>query len=95
VYGSILPAAWSLMLALRSRGLASAWTTFHLLFEREVAALLAVPDDYTQAVLLPVAYAVGDTFHPAKRLPGNRVTYWNRWGDGSPVPAAGTDREGA
>jgi nitroreductase len=28
-YGSILPAAWSLMLALRSRGLGSAWTTLH------------------------------------------------------------------
>jgi nitroreductase len=29
-YGSILPAAWSLMLALRSRGLGTAWTTLHL-----------------------------------------------------------------
>ena len=28
-YGSILPAAWSFMLALRSRGLGSVWTTLH------------------------------------------------------------------
>ena len=29
-YGSVLPAAWSLMLALRARGIESAWTTLHL-----------------------------------------------------------------
>ena len=40
-YGSILPAAWSLMLALRSRGLGAAWTTLHLYHEKEVAALPA------------------------------------------------------
>jgi len=36
-YGSILPAAWSFMLALRSRGLGTAWTTLHLVYEHEVA----------------------------------------------------------
>ena len=30
-WGSLLPAVWSFMLALRSRGLGSAWTTLHLL----------------------------------------------------------------
>ncbi|MEA2626768.1 MAG: hypothetical protein QOD06_2813 [Candidatus Binatota bacterium] len=80
-YGSILPAAWSLMLALRSRGLASAWTTLHLLFEREVAEVIGIPPEYTQAVLLPVAYAVGTDFRPAKRLPAREVTYWDRWGE--------------
>ncbi|MBA2609580.1 MAG: nitroreductase family protein, partial [Actinobacteria bacterium] len=39
-YGSILPAAWSFLLALRSRGLGSVWTTLHLFKEAEVAALL-------------------------------------------------------
>jgi nitroreductase len=29
-YGSIIPAAWSFLLALRSRGLGSVWTTLHL-----------------------------------------------------------------
>ena len=38
-YGSILPAVWSFMLALRSRGLGSAWTTLHLFFEQEAAAI--------------------------------------------------------
>jgi len=30
LYGGILPAVWSFQLALRSRGLGSAWTTLHL-----------------------------------------------------------------
>jgi nitroreductase len=54
-YGSILPATWSLMLALRARGLGSAWTTLHLPYEQEVAEILGIPANITQAALLPVA----------------------------------------
>ncbi len=79
LYGSILPAAWSFMLALRSRGLGAAWTTLHLRYEKEIAALLGIPDDVTQAALLPVAYYTGDDFRPAKRLPAAEVTSWNKW----------------
>jgi nitroreductase len=80
LYGSILPAAWSLMLALRARGLGAAWTTLHLAYERDVAALLDIPETVTQAVLLPVAYYLGDDFRPAARVPAREVTYWNEWG---------------
>jgi nitroreductase len=80
LYGSILPAAWSLMLALRARGLGSAWTTLHLRYEKEIAALLGIPDDVTQAALLPVAYYSGDDFSPAKRTPARDVTSWDSWG---------------
>ncbi len=80
LYGSILPAAWSLMLALRARGLGSAWTTLHLNYEQEVAAILGIPDNFTQVALLPVAYFTGDDFHPAKRRPASEITYWDAWG---------------
>lgn len=80
MWGSILPAAWSLMLALRARGVASAWTTFTLLHEKETADLLGIPENYTQAALLPVAWLKGGDVHPAKRFPAAEVTYWNRWG---------------
>jgi nitroreductase len=80
LYGSILPAAWSLMLALRARGLGAAWTTDHLLLEREVAALVGLPADVTQAVLLAVAYYTGTGFKPASRKPLATVTHWNGWG---------------
>ena len=39
-WGSIIPAAWSFMLAARARGLGSVWTTLHLHHEREAAELL-------------------------------------------------------
>ena len=80
LYGSILPAAWSLMLALRARGLGSAWTTVHLVYEKEAAEILDIPDTILQAALLPVAHFTGDDFRPAKRLPVEEVTYWNSWG---------------
>ncbi|HMM74645.1 MAG TPA: nitroreductase family protein [Gammaproteobacteria bacterium] len=80
MWGSILPATWSLMLALRSRRLASAWTTLHLQYEKEVAELLGIPPHYTQAALLPVAWLTGGDLKPAKRLPVEEVTAWGRWG---------------
>lgn len=82
LYGSILPAAWSLMLALRSRGLGAAWTTLHLRYESEIAEILDIPPNITQAALLPVAYYTGDDFQPAKRIPAAEVTSWNSWGNG-------------
>ncbi len=80
MYGSILPAAWSLMLALRARRIAAAWTSLHLIYEQEISALLGIPPDVTQAALLPIAYLKGGDLHPAKRLPLDEVCYWDRWG---------------
>jgi len=80
IYGSILPAAWSFMLALRARGLGSAWTTLHLMFEREAATLVGIPDSITQTALLPVAHFRGTDFKPAVRLPAAGRTHWNAWG---------------
>ena len=80
MFGSILPATWSLMLALRARRLASAWTSLHLLYEDEVREALGMPDDITQAALLPVAWLKGGELKKAKRLPLEEVCYWNNWG---------------
>jgi nitroreductase len=79
-YGSVLPAAWSLMLALRARGVGAAWTTLALVQERELYDVLQVPDTVTLAVMLPIAYYTGTDFRPAKRLPAADRTYWNAWG---------------
>ena len=82
VYGSILPAVWSFMLAARARGIGSAWTTLHLPFEQEAADLLEIPfERFTQVALLPVAYFTGQTFSRAERIPGRRLTHWDRWGN--------------
>ncbi len=79
MYGSILPAVWSFMLAARSRGLGTAWTTLHLAYELEAAELLGIPANVSQVALTPVAYYTGDDFRPASRLPAEKVTYFNGW----------------
>jgi len=84
VYGSIIPGAWSFMLAARARGIGMAWTTLHLRYERETADLLGIPHDVTQAALLPMAYFTGDDFKPAARVPLNQVVHWNQWEQRTP-----------
>ena len=80
LYGSIIPAAWSLMLALRARGIGAAWTTLHLGYEKECNEILGIPANITTAALLPVAYYTGDTFKKADRISANDLTYWDSWG---------------
>lgn len=80
LYGSIIPAAWSLMLALRARGIGTAWTTLHLGYEKDCNKVLGIPDDFTTAALLPIAYFSGETFKKADRVPAGDLTYWESWG---------------
>lgn len=80
-WASIIPAGWSFLLALRSRGLGSVWTTMHLAKEKEVADLLGIPATVTQAALFPVAYTVGTDFRPASRPPAETITFWDSWGE--------------
>jgi nitroreductase len=68
------------MLAARSRGLGTAWTTFHLQHEREAAEILGIPyEQVMQAALIPVAYTKGTAFRPAPRKPLAEVVHWDTW----------------
>jgi nitroreductase len=81
-WGSLLPAVWSFMLALRERGMGSAWTTIHLMDggEQKVAELLGIPfARVSQGGLFPIAYTIGTDFKPAKREPLDSILHWNRW----------------
>jgi nitroreductase len=79
-WGSVVPAVWSFMLALRARGLGSTWTTMTCRREKEMAEVLGVRhEDYTQIGLFPVAYTLGTDFKPAPRLDPSSVIHWNRW----------------
>jgi nitroreductase len=79
LWGSLLPAAWSYMLACRSRHLGTAWTTLHLVYEKEAAEILGLPDHVRQGVLIPTAYYTGETFRPAPRRPLEEVMHLNHW----------------
>jgi nitroreductase len=79
-FGSILPAVWSFMLAARTRGLGTSWTTVHLVFEEEAAAIVGIPyETFTQVALIPIAHTIGQDFKPAWRLPVDEVLHWDNW----------------
>ena len=81
-WGSLLPAVWSFMLALRERSMGSAWTTIHLMNggEEKAAEILGIPHaTISQAGLFPIAYTVGTDFKPAKREPLSKVLHWDTW----------------
>jgi nitroreductase len=78
--GSIVPAAWSFMLAAREQGLGTCWTTLHLMHEEEAADVLGIPfDEVQQWALSPVAYTAGTDFKPATRPDVETVISWNSW----------------
>lgn len=79
-YGSIFPATWSFMLAARARGLGTAWTSLHLGFEEQAAAILGIPyAEVQQTALIPVAYTKGTDFKPAPRDHSANIVHWNGW----------------
>lgn len=80
-YGGIFPAVWNFQLALRSRGLGSTLTTYHLTHEAEAAEILGIPEGVTQVGLLPVAYTTVPDFKPASRVPLEDVAYLDGWGN--------------
>ena len=80
IFGSILPSVWSFMLAARERGLGTCWTTLHLNYEKEIAAILGIPfDTHSQVAMIPIAYTKGTDFKPAPRKPLDEFLHINQW----------------
>ena len=71
------------MLALRSRGLGSAWVTMNLGHadgERDTAEVLGIPyEHYTQAGMFPVGYTVGTDFKPIAIPDVSERVHWGHW----------------
>jgi nitroreductase len=79
LYGSILPAVWSFMLAARARNLGTVYTTLHLKHEAEAAQLLGIPDTFLQVGLIPVAHTDPAAFKPVGRRGLEKVRFLDRW----------------
>jgi nitroreductase len=79
IWGSLLPAVWSFMLAARSRGLGTCWTTLHLIQEQAAAELLGLPDHVMQGALIPVAHTLGTDFKPGPRRDLDRIIHHDAW----------------
>jgi nitroreductase len=79
-WGSVVQSAWSFMLAARSRGLGTVWTTVHLYHEEAAAEVLGIPyPDIRQAALIPLAHTIGTDFRPAARKPLEEFAHFDSW----------------
>lgn len=79
IWGSLLPAVWSFMLAARSRGLGTCWTTLHMIDQAAADEALGVPDHVMQGALIPVAHTIGMDFKPAPRKDLDQFIHLDRW----------------
>ncbi len=75
LFDSVIQSVWSFCVALRARGLGTAWTTAILSRQDDLAELLGIPDGMTQIAMLPVAWMKGSEFKAAPRLPAREITY--------------------
>ncbi len=80
LFDSVIQSAWSFSVALRARGLGSAWTTAILNAEDDIAELLGIPDGMTQIAMLPVAWTKGTEFNSAPRYSAREITYVDSFG---------------
>lgn len=80
LFDSVIQSVWSFCVALRSRGLGTAWTTAILNQRDDLAELLGVPDGNTQIAMIPVAWTKGTEFRQAPRFPAREITFLDHYG---------------
>jgi nitroreductase len=80
LFDSVIQAAWSFCLALRARGLGTAWVTAALADTARVKEILGIPEHMTEIVMFPVAWTKGTDFRRAVRQPARTITYFDRFG---------------
>lgn len=99
LFDSVIQAAWSFCVALRARGLGTAWTTAILSAEDETADLLDIPDTMTQIAMFPVAWTTGTEFGTSPRYPAREIAYFDgfarTWERGPSDPPRHADGPGA
>jgi nitroreductase len=78
IQASIWPAVQNLLLACRAKGLGATLTTLHLRHEKEVDAILGMPEGAKTFAMIPVGWPLGK-FGPTKRLPVDDVIGWDGW----------------
>jgi nitroreductase len=76
--GSVYPAVENLLIAARAHGLAACLTTWHLLAEDELKALLGIPRDVKTWAIVPVGWPLR-RFGPVRRRPVDEVIHLEAW----------------
>jgi nitroreductase len=80
VWSALYPAAQNLIVAARSLGLGTTFTTFHMLMENELRELLAIPGEIKFGVMIPIGWPQND-FVKVKRKPIASVIHWDQWSE--------------
>jgi nitroreductase len=78
-YASIYPAAQNILLAAHGLGLGAVLTTLHLSHEREIKALLGIPDHIQTVALIPIGHPAR-RYGLSRRIPAAERTHYERWG---------------
>lgn len=78
MHSTIYPAAQNMIVAARSMGIGTCFTTFPGHAEPEIRQLCNVPDDLHMFVYIAVGYPERE-FKPVKRQPLEEVLTWNRF----------------
>lgn len=77
MYSTIYPAAQNLIVAARSMGIGTCFTTFHMTAEAIIRDRCAIPEDWNLCVFIAVGYP-DKNFGKVKRKPMEEVLHWNR-----------------
>jgi nitroreductase len=80
VWSALYPAAQNLIVAARSLGLGTTFTTFHMFMENELRELLGIPEGIKFGVMIPIGWPQND-FVKVKRKPIASVIHWDKWND--------------
>src|SRR5215470_2794678 len=78
VWSALYPAAQNLIVAARSLGLGTVFTTFHMFIESELRELLGVPKEIKFGVMIPIGWPAKD-FVKVTRKPIAKVIHWDKW----------------
>ena len=78
LYSAMYSAAQNLLVAARALGLGAAFTMLHTLAEPAIRRLLAIPDQITIGVTMPVGWPA-QPFRPIVRKPVAEVVHRDRW----------------
>jgi nitroreductase len=80
VWSAPYQAAQNLIVAARSLGLGTTFTTFQMFMESELRELLGIPKEIKFAVMIPIGWPQND-FVKVKRKPISKVIHWDKWND--------------
>ena len=80
VWSALYPAAQNLIVAARSLGLGTTFTTFHMFMENELRDLLGIPKEIKFGVMIPIGWPQNE-FSKVKRKPLASVIHWDKWSD--------------